>query len=181
MQELNNQPHPRGGDREKLEASLRAATIQRLSYHETYLCPVCRHGQISELVLMDAFSCNFCRHIFTADLQNQTVRVEDSSYPMTWRWTGRKWQSAGQSSQDVTIAVWLVAVVLVLLPPSLIWLSSHIFPPLQDGEENWFPTVWVGLTFAVHFLFVAWVLLEHYQVPLYVSCKIRLQDFLGRR
>lgn len=80
----------------------------------------------------------------------------------------------------MTIAVWLVAVLLVLLPPTLIWLSSHTFPPLEDGEGNWFPTVWISLTFALHFLFVAWVLLEHYQVPLYVSCKIRLRDLLGR-
>ena len=129
---------------------------------------------------MDAFSCDFCRHIFTANLLDQTVRVEDSSYPMTWRWNGRKWQSLGQPGEELTIAVWLVAVALVLLPPLLIWVSSHTFPPLQDSERNWFPTVWISLTFTMHFLFVAWVLLEHYQAPIYVSCRIRLRDFWRR-
>ncbi len=65
-----------------------------LNFHETYICPVCRHGQIAELTLMDAFACNFCRHIFTANLREQSIHVEDSSQPMTWRWNGRNWQGS---------------------------------------------------------------------------------------
>ncbi|MBD0269899.1 MAG: hypothetical protein ICV77_16605, partial [Cyanobacteria bacterium Co-bin8] len=41
----------------------------------TYLCPVCRHGQIEAMTLMDAFACNFCRHIFEVNLEQQTVQV----------------------------------------------------------------------------------------------------------
>ncbi|WP_225938327.1 hypothetical protein [Leptothermofonsia sichuanensis] len=153
-----------------------------LNYEETYICPVCRHGQIATLPLMDAFACNFCRHIFTADLRTQSIRVEDSSQPMTWRWNGRNWQGASSHmDMDLTVIIWLVGIALIVLPPGLIWLSSHAFPPMQGSAWYWFPTIWVGLAFLSHFLFVAWLLVEHYQFPLYVTCKIRLQDWLSRR
>lgn len=152
-----------------------------LNYEEAYVCPVCRHGQITAIPLMDAFSCHFCRHIFTANFRDQSVRVEDSSQLMTWRWNGRNWQSINQVSPDLTIAIWLVGVALVVLPPTLIWLSSHTFPPMQGSGWYWFPSIWIGLTFFTHFLFVAWLLVEHYQVPLYVACKVRFQALLGRR
>jgi len=152
-----------------------------LNYEQTYLCPVCRHGQISALALMDAFACSFCRHIFTADLRDQSVRVEDSSQPMTWHWNGLTWQGLHQVDVDLSIVIWVVGGVLVLLPPTLIWLSSHTFPPMAGSEWAWFPMVWVGLAFLLHFTLVLWLLLEHYQVPVYVACKVRLQMLLGRR
>ena len=169
----------------QLNASSKSATAsaerRSLNYQETYLCPVCRHGQISALTLMDAFACDFCRHIFTANLQEQSVHVEDSSQPMTWRWTGRSWQAANQIDMDLTIVIWLVGVALVVLPPSLVWLSSHTFPPMAGSSWYWFPTVWVSLAFFSHFSFVAWLLAEHYQVPFYVAFKVRLQSALGQR
>ena len=152
-----------------------------LNYEETYLCPVCRHGQISSLALMDAFACNFCRHIFTADLRDQSVRVEDSSQPMTWRWNGVTWQALHQVDIDLSIVIWLVGGVLVLLPPTLIWISTHTFPPIEGSAWYWFPTIWVGLAFLLHLTLVTWLLVEHYQVPFYVACKVRLQMLLGRR
>ena len=166
-------------------ASSKVATApaerRTLNYQETYLCPVCRHGQISALTLMDAFSCSFCRHIFTANLHEQSVHVEDSSQPMTWRWTGRNWQAANQIDMDLTIVIWLVGVALVVLPPSLVWLSSHTFPPMAGSAWYWFPTVWVGLAFFSHLSFVAWLLAEHYQVPFYVAGKVRVQSMMGQR
>jgi hypothetical protein len=146
-----------------------------------YLCPICRHGQISPIVLMDAFSCNFCRHIFTANFQEQVIRVEDASTPAAWRWTGHNWQLTTQVNVDLSITVWLMAIVLVILPSSLVWLSTYLFPPLPGSSGNWIPAVWIGLTFCLHFLFVAWLLLEHYQVPFYVLCKVQARSLLGRR
>lgn len=152
-----------------------------LNFEDTYVCPVCRHGQISSLALMDAFACSFCRHIFTADLRDQSVRVEDSSQPMTWRWNGLAWQGLHQVDVDLTIVIWLVGAVLTFVPPTLIWISSHTFPPVEGSDWYWFPTIWVSLAFLLHFILVAWLLLEHYQVPFYVMCKVRLQMLLGRR
>lgn len=165
-------------------SSKRQATVpgrRPLSYQDSYTCPVCRHGQITGLTLMDAFACNFCRHIFTANLREQSVHVEDSSQPMSWRWNGLQWQPMHRVETDLTLVVWLVAVALVALPPALIWLSSHTFPPMQGSGWYWFPTLWMGLTFLLHLLFVAWLLAEHYQLPFYVTCKVRLQAILGRR
>lgn len=159
----------------------RGSDRRSLTYQETYICPVCRHGQIAALTLMDAFACDFCRHIFTANLLEQSIHVEDSSQPMTWRWNGLNWKAANQLDMDLTIVVWLVGVALVLLPPALIWLSSHTFPPMQGSTWAWFPSVWIGLTFLAHFTFVAWLLAEHYQLPFYVTYKIRLRHALGGR
>jgi hypothetical protein len=153
---------------------------RRLDYSGTYICPVCRHGEIAALTLMEAFSCNFCRHIFTANLSDQLVQVEDSSQPMTWRWTGRTWQAANQSDRDLTLLVWLVGLALVLLPSGLIWLSAHTFPPLPGSDWAKFPLVWMGITFSLHFLLVAWLLVEYYQLPLYVMAKVRWQQWRRR-
>jgi len=152
-----------------------------LTYQETYLCPVCRHGQITAIALMDAFACDFCRHIFTANLTEQSLRVEDSAQPMTWRWNGHRWKPLRQVEVELVAVLWGVGAALVFLPPTLVWLSSHTFPPLPGSAWAQFPTVWVGLTFLLHFTFVAWLLVEHYQVPLYVMTKVRLGLLLGRR
>ncbi|MBD2018640.1 hypothetical protein H6F43_00380 [Leptolyngbya sp. FACHB-36] len=166
---------------ESSKSAARSSEWRSLNYQETYICPVCRHGHILPLTLMDAFACDFCRHIFTANLRDQTLRVEDSSQPTTWRWTGRMWQAAHQLNLDLTITIWLASIALVVLPPSLIWLSSYTFPPLEGSRWSWFPTVWVSLAFTLHFLFVTWLLVEHYQVPLYVAGKVRLRQWFGQR
>lgn len=155
-------------------------SYQGLSYQGTYICPVCRHGQITALTLMDAFSCNFCRHIFTANLQEQSLRVEDSSQPFTWRWTGRGWRPVQQDDFNLTLVIWLVGVALVTLPPALIWLSYHTFPPLSDSSWYWFPILWTALAFLVHFILVLWLLVEHYQLPTYIALKVQLKRWLER-
>lgn len=154
---------------------------RRLTFEEVYVCPVCRHGQISSIALMDAFACNFCRHIFTANLRDQILRVEDSSQPVTWHWNGQTWQATNRVHIDLTITIWVTGLVLIVLPPSLIWLSSHTFPPMHGSTGSWFPNFWIGLTFFSHFLFVSWLLVEHYQVPLYVACKVKLRELVGQR
>jgi hypothetical protein len=147
---------------------------------DSYTCPICRCGQITNLMLMDAFACNFCRHIFTANLEAQTIRVEDSSQPMTWRWNGRNWQVARLIDHSLSALIWTIGGFLIIFPSSLVGLSAYFFPPLEGSAWASFPLVWLGLTVTSHFLMVAWLLLEHYQVPIYVSGKIRLQDWLRR-
>lgn len=152
-----------------------------LNYQDSYVCPVCRHGQISAMTLMDAFACNFCRHIFSANLPTQSIQVVDSSQPMSWRWNGQKWQSVYRDAPSLTLVVWLIGIILVTLPGSIVWLSSALFPPLPTSTWAWFPKVWVICTFGIHFLMVSWLVVEHYQLPLYVSTRIRVAQWLGRR
>jgi hypothetical protein len=154
---------------------------RRLEMNGSYICPVCRQENLAAIVLMDAYSCHFCRHIFTANFIDQTVRVEDSSQPATWRWTGTQWQTMNRAEVDLTIAVWFMGAGISILPPMLIWLSSHTFPPLAGSGWSWFPTVWIALSFSIHFLMVSWLLVEHYQLPAYVALKVRLGNLLGIR
>ena len=152
-----------------------------LDYSGTYICPVCRHGQIETLALMDAFACNFCRHIFTANLPAQSIQVVDSAQPMSWRWNGRNWRMVYQDDFNLTVVIWAVGLALVSLPTSIVWLSSQIFPPLEGSPGEVIPTIWVGLTFTVHLVMVLWLIAEHYQIPAYVSAKIQLRQLFGQR
>lgn len=160
----------------------RQADPVSLSFQGSYLCPVCRHGQITGLTLMDAFACNFCRHIFTANLTEQSVQVVDSSQPMAWRWNGRRWRVAYRGDDlHFTPILWLMGFALVSLPPAIVGLSVYMFPPLPNSRLAWLPTVWVSCTFLLHFLMVAWLVVEYYQFPFYVSGKIRLRALFNQR
>ncbi|HEY9761980.1 MAG TPA: hypothetical protein V6D07_05615 [Trichocoleus sp.] len=152
--------------------------VLRLDNSSTYLCPVCRHGEIEAMALMDAFACNFCRHIFEANLEQQTVHVVDSSQPMTWRWIGNRWQSVYQGQWDMTLMLWVVVVALVIVPAGLVATSAYVFPPLEGSPGEQLPLYWAAGTLIIHLLMVLWLLAEYYQAPLYVSAKIRLRHWI---
>lgn len=154
-----------------------------LTHQGSYLCPACRHGQIQQMVLMDTFACNFCRHIFTANLAEQTLHIADSSQPMAWKWSGRRWQSIYPQGATLSPIVWMIGLIVVIVPSCLVWLSSYIFPPLPGSPWSWFPILWAGMTLAFHLMMVGWLVAEYYQLPLYVSSKIKLRqagEFLTR-
>ncbi|MEO0538727.1 MAG: hypothetical protein AAF215_33320 [Cyanobacteria bacterium P01_A01_bin.123] len=166
--------------RNSLASSVNGAS-RRLSLDHTYPCPVCRHGQIEALVLMDAFACNFCRHMLSANLAKQSVQVIDSTQPMTWYWLGRHWRSAVQPDFSLSFMVWLVAVALVVFPAGLVWLSAQIFPPLVDSPGQSLPQIWAGLTLVLHGSMVAWLLAEHYQLSLWVAAKVYFRRYWQSR
>lgn len=151
-----------------------------LSYADSYPCPVCRHGQLTGMVLMDAFACNFCRHIFTANLEQQQIRLADSAQSLFWRWNGRTWRSKHRQDVDLTFGVWFIAFILAIVPGGLVWLGYYVFPPLPDSRGAWFPLAWIGLAFLVHLAIVFWLLLEYYQVPLYLTSRIQMQRWRQR-
>ncbi|NCJ05397.1 hypothetical protein GS597_02480 [Synechococcales cyanobacterium C] len=153
---------------------------QPLSYEEVYVCPVCRHGQLSGLTLMDAMACDFCRHIFTLNLEQQVLRIEDSAQAATWRWTGRGWVPTRRHSPDLLLGLWIFATALLVMPGLLVWLSYQVFPPLPSSRGAWLPGVWILMTFASHGAIALWLLCEYYQFSVYVSAKIQLQRALGR-
>ena len=160
--------------------SLEKAIARPLDLNDTYLCPMCRHGELSALALMEAYSCNFCRHIFTANLREQTLQVADSSQRLAWRWDGRQWRSARQGPWDTTILLFGVGITLTVLPTALVLLSGYMFPPLPGSRGAWLPLAWAGLTFCFHLGLVAWLVAEHCQFPLYVTSKVRLQQYFSR-
>ncbi len=119
-----------------------------------YLCPVCRHGQIAPMVLMETYACNFCRHILSLDTTRQTARLEDTAMIFRWQWTGTTWRSLNTPPVTLTYTAIVLGVLLMTLPPLLIWLGQQIFPPLSGDRWQWFPLFWVGLTFLAHAVLV---------------------------
>ncbi|MBE7386215.1 MAG: hypothetical protein F6J95_033095 [Leptolyngbya sp. SIO1E4] len=153
-----------------------ATQAQRsLDLNDSYPCPVCRHGTIQALVLTDAFACDFCRHILSADLKQQQVQVIDGPQAITWVWEGQRWRVAhGTRREEVSSLIVFSALVLIIVPASLVWLAGFIFPPLSPTSPITFPTLWAFLTFLAHLSLVLWLVGEYYQIPFYVATKVRL-------
>ncbi|MEM6435938.1 MAG: hypothetical protein AAF773_19110 [Cyanobacteria bacterium P01_D01_bin.115] len=153
-----------------------------LNLDDSFPCPVCRQGQIEAIVLTEAFSCSFCRHILAANLDDQQVKVVDSSQPLLWEWTGQKWQLVrGEDAGELSLLVLLTAVVLTIIPASLVWLSGLIFPPLEQTSSLTFSTLWALITLFAHLGFVLWLVGEYYQLPFYVAAKVRVLRFQTAR
>lgn len=128
---------------------------------------------------MDAFACDFCRHIFEANFEQQTVQVVDSSQPMIWRWNGSTWRSGRVLDKNLTLFLWIISASLVFLPVSMIGISLYMFPPMSGSRWAWVPAVWAVCTFLSHLVMVSWLLAEHYQPALYVMAKLKVQRLMN--
>ncbi|MGB7086666.1 MAG: hypothetical protein WBD47_14005 [Phormidesmis sp.] len=153
-----------------------AGNPQGLTLDRTYRCPACESGELHAIALMDAFSCSFCRHIFTANLQTQSLQLADSLQPMAWSWNGQRWRTAYQVDTAAYI-VWGFAGGLTIVPVGLIALSNYVFPPLETSN---FPLVWTGLTLLSHSVMSIWLLAEYHRWPWYIASRIRLQRLRER-
>jgi hypothetical protein len=152
---------------------------EAIRFDARYPCPVCRHGHIEGLFMVDAFSCGFCRHIFTID--GRYLRLEDNIQSFRWRWNGDRWMSLRQElSPDWFLLIWTLAVGFVSIPTALVWLAYHTFPPLPGQSGAGFPALWTGLVFLSHFIIVGWLCAEHFQFPLYVTAKLYWQRFVDQ-
>jgi hypothetical protein len=145
-------------------------------FEERYPCPVCRHGEIEGLFMVDAFSCGFCRHVFT--IEGLQLRLEDNLQPFRWRWNGDRWMSLREHSLTSLIVAWAIGTAFVLVPTALIWLANYMFPPLPAQSGAGFPVLWTGLVFASHFVIASWLGAEYFQFPLYVRAKLYWQRFV---
>ncbi|MEA5462668.1 hypothetical protein [Leptothoe sp. PORK10 BA2] len=153
--------------------------LRPLNYHDTYTCPVCRHGELSVLILTDAFACSFCRHIFTANLEAQSLQMLDGTRPMVWFWTGQRWRQNGRTDARVAAIVWLFALAISCLPALLVIASNYMFPPIDGAGVTRFSVIWTVATLLAHAGIVLWLIAEHYQWPWYVATKIRFSRWFG--
>ena len=160
--------------------AIRRAT-NSLSYQGVYSCPVCRRGEISAMPLMEAFACDFCRHIFTANLEKQVLKMADSSLPLSWYWNGRSWQGAHRAGAQLGWGIWVAALAFVLFPPMLVGIGAYIFPPLPGSRLSWLPAFWTGLTFFSHLACVGWLVVESYQFPVFAFLRVWRRRLLGSR
>ncbi|MGK7877943.1 MAG: hypothetical protein AB4426_32935 [Xenococcaceae cyanobacterium] len=152
----------------------------RFSYEGVYRCPVCRHGQISALALMEAFACNFCHHIFTANLEKQLLKIADSQLPLTWRWNGRTWKGVQQKGVELGWGYWVAGIAFVVIPPTLIGLAAYLFPPMPGSPLFWFPAFWTVLVFLSHLACLGWLVVEYYQFPVLMYLRAMGRYLLAR-
>ncbi|NJK37210.1 MAG: hypothetical protein HC835_03330 [Oscillatoriales cyanobacterium RM2_1_1] len=153
----------------------RSETVKHLlSYDDTYPCPVCRFGQLSNITLTEAFGCNTCRHIFITSSRQNQLKIADREPAMTWRWNGQTWRGEHIGDLELSWVYWLAALALISFPPGLVGLTALIFPS-PGGGMALFPIIWTGITFAAHLSIVLWLLTEAYQFPVWVYLKARWQ------
>ncbi|MGD1851627.1 MAG: hypothetical protein ACFCBU_13870 [Cyanophyceae cyanobacterium] len=177
---LRRSPQGRSPESTDIRANPQFAKLQE---DGIYPCPVCRHGTVATMPLMDAFSCDFCRHIFSADFEEQVLRVEDSAQPLRWQWRSNKtWRPARYTKAAATPTFWTTAVAIAVIPPALVGTSQYLFPPLS-GTKSAIPVpphLWLGLTVLIHGAIASWLLLEHHQWSAYVSLKVQGQDWVEK-
>ncbi|NJM96745.1 MAG: hypothetical protein HC800_05715 [Phormidesmis sp. RL_2_1] len=137
---------------------------------------------------MDVFACSFCQHLFTANLQAQSVQLADSLQPMAWYWNGISWRTAHHRDTSAAL-IWLFASTLTVIPVVIIALANYIFPPLESYgsssaasvQDNLnFPVIWTGLTLISHGAMSLWLLAEYHRWPWYIASGIRLQRMGAR-
>ena len=150
---------------------------QSLSYHGVYPCPVCRVGQVQGLALMDAMACNFCRHIYTLNIEKQRLQMADREPPLVWHWTGKNWVGAHLQGVEIGWGYKLVGLLLVLLPPGIVVMAAYLFPPEPNQPLSNLPLLWAILTFLLHFAILLWLVLEFYQFPLQAYFRSLIQQF----
>ncbi|MBR8832191.1 MAG: hypothetical protein N5P05_000749 [Chroococcopsis gigantea SAG 12.99] len=138
---------------------------QFLDYNSAYPCPVCRHGEISSLALMEAYACNFCQHIFTANLEKQVLKMADSQIALTWFWNGQNWKGVNREGVDMGWRYGIAAGLFVILPTSIVSTAAYLFPAMPGSNLSWLPIFWSFFTFFAHLSFLFWLVIEYYQFP----------------
>lgn len=133
-----------------------------------YSCPVCRHGKVSEMMLMEAFSCDFCQHIFTTNFEKQLLKMADSQLPLTWYWNGKTWKGIHREGLEIGWSYVIVALGFVLLPTTIVGSGMYLFPASPDSFLSWLPPAWTVLTFCAHLFCVIWLIIEYYQFPIFL-------------
>ena len=145
-----------------------------------YSCPVCRHGKVSAMPLMETFACNFCQHIFTVDFDKQLLKMADSQLPLTWYWNGKNWKGIHREGAEAGWGYFLFGLGFVFLPTAIIAFGTYIFPPLPGSPLSWLPIFWSVLTFVAHLSCLIWLVIEYYQFPIFLYVRALKRRFSPR-
>ena len=137
-------------------------TMPTLDYSQTYSCPLCLRGEIRAFPLMDAFGCDFCRHIFSANLEEQVLDLADGQVPRRWYRKGNQWIT---KDQETFWGYGLFGLILIILPTAIVALGAYCFPTLPNSPLSWLPKLWVVLTLIFHLSFLIWLAAVYFQFP----------------
>ncbi len=158
------------------------AESHRFNIKGEYSCPVCRHGKVAAMPLMETFACNFCQHMFTTNFDKQLLKMADSQLPLTWYWNGKNWKGLHREGAEIGWGYLIFALGFVFLPTGIIALGTYLFPPLPDSPLYWLPVIWSILTFLAHLSCLIWLIIEYYQFPIFLyirALKRRLSASIG--
>lgn len=144
-----------------------------------YPCPVCRHGEITAMPLMDAFACNFCQHIFTTNFDKQVLKMVDSQLPLSWYWNGKNWKGIQREGAEFGWGYVVAGTIFVFFPTSIIALGAYLFPPLPNSPLSWLPLAWIVLTFLSHLFCLVWLVIEYYQFPIFLYVRAIKRRFFA--
>jgi rubredoxin len=145
-----------------------------------YSCPVCRHGKVSAMPLMETFACNFCQHIFITNFDKQLLKMADSQLPLTWYWNGKNWKGIHREGSEIGWSYLLFALAFVLLPTGIIGFGTYLFPPAPDSPLSWLPLFWCVVTFFAHLSCLIWLIIEYYQFPIFLYIRAIKRRFSPR-
>ncbi|MBE9251368.1 hypothetical protein IQ226_20000 [Dolichospermum sp. LEGE 00240] len=125
----------------------------KIDLNKEYACPCRRNGQLIPITLTEAFGCDRCQQIFVVEENGYVLEQLSTTYPYkrAWRWKGNNWQIVqprlGQNYLPITLSIifvlviiWLplalrlanssniiawaiVALLLVILPALMVWLT----------------------------------------------------------
>ncbi|MBW4665587.1 MAG: hypothetical protein KME01_15560 [Chroococcus sp. CMT-3BRIN-NPC107] len=151
-----------------------------LNLQEVYPCPICQVGEIATMPLMEAMACQFCHHIFTANLEKQQLQMADRQPPLTWRWDGKSWSQRRLKDVEIGWGYTLGAIAFVILPTTLIGITVYARPPLLSSPLSWFPVFWMGLTFCLHLGIIAQLVIEFLDFPFWAYLNRKLQSIWQR-
>ena len=155
-------------------------TSKSLNQQDVYPCPVCRLGQIQTMALMDVMACNTCHHIFMPNLEKQRLSTVDYASPLMWHWNGKNWIGTHVEGMKLGWEYWLIAVIFVVSPPTLIGLLTYVSVQHSGDYPPVFSIVWLGLTLLLHFSLVALSLIGFYRFPVGTYLRV-LGRTLSRR
>jgi hypothetical protein len=125
----------------------------KIDLNKEYACPCRRNGQLIPITLTEAFGCDRCQQIFVVEDNGYVLEQLSTTYPYkrAWRWKGNNWQIVqprlGQNYLPIALSIifvlviiWLplalrlanssniiawaiVALLLVILPALMVWLT----------------------------------------------------------
>ena len=95
---------------------------QKIDLHESYPCPCC-HGNLQQIFLTEALSCDRCQKIFALWQDGYVIEQTSSPYHNCWHWDGKHWKTKNPASRSSWILLGGLALTVAFAISGLHFLS----------------------------------------------------------